>query len=349
MTGDAQGAIHVPKGLTILAGVLFVVVLLLSAVTYTVRFTEAAVLTTFGKAGEGAIKDQPGLKWKLPYPIQSVTKYDTRLQWVQTRSQTQVTKDQSQIVVEGFCTWRVKDPLKFFQRYSNAGPSASDHYRKAEENVRSSLQAALSVVGSFRMNEMFSQTPGSSRLPELEKKILESMSGAASGGVSAADYGIEIVDVGLSRVILPEATTKVVLERMMENRKRLVKEIESKGEAEAVRVKSTAEAMAKKISAFASQRAETIRATGDLESRPYYEKMNSNPELAVFLKNVELITLLQSKRTTLVTSTGMPGMGLLNPGAMNQLKPGEIPSANLPELEKNGREKANQGNAGGGQ
>lgn len=343
-----------PKGLTIFAGILFVVVLLLSAVTYTVRFTEAAVLTTFGKAGEGAIKTEPGLKWKLPYPIQSVTKYDTRLQWVQTRSQTQVTNDQSQIVVEGFCTWRVKDPLKFFQRYSNAGPSAQDHYRKAEENVRSSLQAALSAVGNYRMNELFSSTPGATKLPELEKRIKETMSGAGSGGVAASDYGIEVVDVGLSRVILPEATTKVVLERMIENRKRLVKEIESKGEAEAVRIKSNAEEMAKSITEFAKQRAETIRAIGDLEAKPYYEKMNTNPRLAVFLKNVELISALSSRRTTIVTSTGMPGMGLLDAGAMNGLEPGEIPSANLPKIDGASMQGSTRGsqeteNRGGGQ
>ena len=45
---------------------------------YTVRFTETAVVTTFGKAGPESVITEPGLRLKMPYPIQSVTRYDVR-------------------------------------------------------------------------------------------------------------------------------------------------------------------------------------------------------------------------------------------------------------------------------
>lgn len=320
-----------PKGLTIAIGILFVLVLVLSSVTYTVRFTEAAVLTTFGKAGDGANQTSPGLKWKLPYPIQSVTKYDTRLQWVQTRAQGLQTSDARQIIVESFATWRVSDPLKFFQRFGNAGPSASDHFKKAEETIRSSLAASMSSVSDFRMDEIFTPEVGKSRLRDLEAKMQQVL-GAGAPGSTMPEFGVTVVGVGISRVILPDSTTKPVIERMQANRDRLVKEIETKGEAEATSIKSAAETMADKIEAFASQRAAEIRGRGDREAAQFLAKMNTNAELAVFLKNIELINALQSKRTTIISSTGLPGMGLLDPAALENLKPGQIPSANLPPV-----------------
>ena len=72
-----------------LLALLFVAAVIAFAFSYTVRFTESAVVTTFGRAGEDAVVSEPGLKFKWPYPIQSVTKYDSRLRVLQTRSQTQ--------------------------------------------------------------------------------------------------------------------------------------------------------------------------------------------------------------------------------------------------------------------
>src|SRR5262245_35688907 len=100
--------------------------------TYTVRFTETAVLTTFGKASEADVIKEPGLGLKATDPIQSVTKYDKRVRLLTVKLETQQTADSKQVIVEGFCTWRVDDPLKFFQSFSNAGDRADEHYRKAE-------------------------------------------------------------------------------------------------------------------------------------------------------------------------------------------------------------------------
>ena len=85
----------------------------------TVRFTERAVVTTFGKAGESSVKTEPGLGFKWPYPIQSVTKYDTRQRYSETRSEALATADNRQIIVQSFIVWEVKDPLKFFQALNN--------------------------------------------------------------------------------------------------------------------------------------------------------------------------------------------------------------------------------------
>ena len=84
-------------GLIVLGFVLFMV-------TFSVRFTEAAVVTTFGKASETSVVnqdgDEAGLYFKWPYPVQSVTKYDRRVRILESRSETQLTADDRPIIVD---------------------------------------------------------------------------------------------------------------------------------------------------------------------------------------------------------------------------------------------------------
>lgn len=316
----------------VVLAVVFVAALLSYTVTYTVRFTERAVLTTFGKAGEGAIKEQPGLKFKWPSPIQSVTKYDTRLRFLQARSQTQQTADNRQIVVEAYCTWRVADPLKFFQRFSNAGDRASEHYRKADETLQSALRSAIGATSRYPMTQLFSAEPGGTKLPALEKDILTAMTAVDKTGESLSAYGVKVEDVGINRVVLPEETTKAVFERMGTNRERLAQEIIGRGDAEAQGIRSTAEMQARNIRSFADARAQEIRNIGDEEAAEYLSKMKENPELAVFLKNMEFLREVLAKRITLVLPQSTPGLELVPSDSLNNLKAGQVPVPKIPGL-----------------
>ena len=103
-----------------LFAIVFILMLIAFSATYTVRFTEIGVKTTFGSANESSIVNEPGLHFKAPYPFQSVTKYDKRIRLVQTRSETVQTADDFQIIVESYLFYRVSDPLKFFRSFSNA-------------------------------------------------------------------------------------------------------------------------------------------------------------------------------------------------------------------------------------
>lgn len=295
-------------------------------VTYSLRFTEVAVVTTFGEAGENSTITSPGLHFKAPYPIQSVTKYDTRVRFMQTRSETQQTADDRQIVVEAFVTWRVRDPLAFFQRFSNAGEREADHYRRAEEILRSALRSGLSETSRYRMDELFT-SEGRSKLPELEARVLATMTGTGTGGQSLASAGILVEAVGVNRVVLPEETTTAVFDRMAADRDRLVKEIEAQGFSSAEAIRSSARAQAETIRAFASARAEEIRTQGDIEGARFLGMMSANPELATFLRNMEFMATVMSRRITLVFPTTMPGFDVFRPDLFNGLKRGEIPTS----------------------
>lgn len=318
------------KTITYFVTAIFLIALLAFACTFTVRFTEAAVLTTLGKAEEKDVIKEAGLRFKIPY-FQSVTKYDVRVRVLTTKLETLNTADNRQVVVETFCMWRVSDPLKFFQRFSNAGYTAEEHYKAAETALRGNIRAAGALVSKYRIDQLFSASLAGgqrSALEELEigmKTAFESSSDSATG-LKLGDYGIAAVDVGITRILLPEETTKSVFERMKSNRDRLVKETESRGNAEAQAIKAKAESDAKKITDFAQRLAQEIRNRGEVEAAPYFAQMNSNPELAVFLQNMDFIRESYGKRTTLILSGSLPGLNLLFPDAIEQLKAGQIPS-----------------------
>jgi modulator of FtsH protease HflC len=315
----------VRRPLIIAAAAVFAIALLARAMAYTVRFTETGVLTTFGKADENAIKKEPGLYFKWPDPIQSVTKYDTRARFLQTQSEAQQTADSRQLVVEAFCTWRVEDPLKFFQKFSNKGARAEDHYAGAQDVLRGTLRSAMGEVSRYRMDDLFTNAGKPSKLPELEAKVLANLQSSSNNGNRIADYGIHVESVGINGIVLPEETTKAVFESMKADRARLVKELESKGAAEAQTIKSTADANARRIEEFAKAYAAEIRRKGDEEAATYVNQMNEAPDLAVFLKQIDFIKQSLGKRITWIVDTTMPGFELFAPSTLRKTEKGEVP------------------------
>ncbi len=314
------------KNLTIpLFAVLFILIIVLFSSSYTVRFTETAVKTTFGSASEDSIVAEPGLHWKAPYPIQSVTKYDKRIRIVQTRSETVQTADDFQIIVEAYLSYRVSDPLKFFRSFSNAGDRAQDHFAKAENDVlRDLLRSALGETSRYRMEDLFTSQSGASVIPQLEQEVFTLLVQGGGGEQPLAEYGIEISQIGIDRIVLPEETTSAVINRMGANRDRLAEGYESEGRSKARLINAEASSQAERIRAFAQRRADEILAKGEQEAAPYLAQQNINPDLAVFIQNIKLMREAMAKKFTLIFSTSDYGMQLFDPEVLKQSQ-GEIP------------------------
>ena len=310
----------------VLIAAIFVLAILSFTMAYTVRFNEVAVKTTFGKAGPESVVTEPGLKFKWPYPAQQIIKYDKRLRVVETRSETQLTADEFQIIAVSFVTYRVSDPLIFFQRFGNAGDRSIDHFRRAEDVIRDRLRSAMGEVSKFRMDELFTPERGQSKLGELEQRVMEQLTSAGEGGQGLSDYGIEVEGVGISRVRLPEDTTKSVIDRMAANRDKLSKELESRGQSEATAIVARAQSDATKIREFANRRAREIEARGEREAAPYLEAQQANAELAVFLQKLELMREAMAKRITLVLSVSDYGLDVFSPSTMRE-RVGALPAS----------------------
>jgi membrane protease subunit HflC len=296
---------YIVTGLIVLAVLAFMT-------TYSVRFTESAVVTTFGKA-DGA-RTEPGMGLRWPYPIQSVIKYDTRSRFVEAVPQTAATKDERQIIVSAFISWRVKDPLKFYQLYGS-GARPIEHLRKADDQLKGSLSAALASISEYRLDELLNAREGS-KLAELETKIkakLTSREQAGGAGLALQEGGIEMLSVGIYNIQMPESITQNVFDAMKAARTRIAADAVKKGEAEAEAIRAQADADSRTIMDFVRQRAESIRSQGDREAAQYFAKMSEVPELAVFLKSLELMRDGISSRTTIIWPFSAPGMGVMNP------------------------------------
>jgi membrane protease subunit HflC len=310
--------------------------ILLFMLSYTVRFTESAVITTFGSAGENAVVDDPGLKFKMPYPVQSVTTYDTRLRVLRTRSETQQTADDRQIVIETFCFWRVSDALAFFKAYSNAGDRPQDHYDKAEDILTDALRSAVSESSNYRLQELFTRDPSESKLAELEARILEALNSSTAAeedeggeqGIQAT--GIEVTTVGISRVVLPEATTQQVINRMKAGRERLAEEIRTEGESRATAIEAAADRDASLIESFALARAAAIRSEGIRESARFLAIQNESPELAMFLETLEFMKRDIGKKATLIQSVSDFGFQPFSSTFLSDLDENGVPRLRAP-------------------
>ncbi|HBS29568.1 MAG TPA: hypothetical protein DEB06_09000 [Phycisphaerales bacterium] len=295
--------------------------------SYTVRFNEAAIVTTFGQVSDRGVVTEPGLRFKWPAPVQSVTTYDTRARFLTTRGETQQTADDRQIIVEAFLVWRVSNPLEFYKRNRDqAGGAAAQQFRKAEDQLTSVLRSALSEVSRYRLTDLFGAEAGGSKLPELEQSILDRLRlPSDQGGWDVGSFGVEVLLVGISSIELPEETTRQVFERMTEGRKRLAAKTESEGQAEATAIRSQADAAAERIRAFARLRADQIRNEGQREAAQYLAALKEDEELASFLLTLDLMRDSLGRKSTVVLPTSLPGLLMFRPETLMRVRAGMLP------------------------
>ncbi len=288
------------KLLSIVFGLLLLAVLLLFSMTYTVSFHEVAIKTTFGRTGEDSVVTDPGLKFKLPIFADKITKYDTRLQLLETPEMQIQTADDLQLVVRAYMLWKIntetdQGPLQFFNNYStiaDAGESLEDLFRSEVKNSTS----------RFSFDDLLGVD---SKLSEAEENIRIAM-------LPVQDKGVLPVTIGISRVLLPAKTTTAVMGRMSETRRGLSEAERTRGNAEAVSIESDAKAKKEKILAFANLRAADIRRAGNAQAARYLEMMGEEPDLAIFLTWLDALELSLSQNTTVVLPTTVEPFHLMD-------------------------------------
>jgi membrane protease subunit HflC len=288
---------------SLLIGVAFLILIgfVLKSMTFTVSFTESAIRTTFGRVSESGVITEPGLKFKLPSPLQDVTIYDRRARVLEAPGQQIATADGRQIVAHAFMTWSITDPVVFYRRFARgaAGREPREHYKRAEDTLADQLRAALAVVSNYNLDDLFNESESGSQLQQLEQEIAARLR-SASGDASLAANGIEIGIVGINRVRLPANVTSKVIERMNDVRRRIAAEARNEGQAEAERIRSEATTAAERIKAFSEVRASQIRASGEKEAARWIAVLAENPELAEFMAYIEHLTNGFGRRMTLV-------------------------------------------------
>jgi membrane protease subunit HflC len=302
-------------------------------ITFTVRFNEAAIVTTFGNTGEGSVYNAPaergtpgedaGLHFKWPWPISQVArKYDTRIQVMDNVLEQQQLADNQTITVNTYLAWRISDPLKF---YKKVGSSAM-----ALESLNLGIQAARSVFGQYTFDQLTNSDPSKLKLDELEQE----MERRVQQELAALDNGITVEDVGIKRLMLPESVSMVVVDRMRSERSRMAAAARVEGEATSQTLRQNAESQRSLISEFAKATASELEAEGRQRAQEILARFSPDEEFAIYLLQLDALKATLNQKTTFVIDTSMPPFDLLRGLPQQQslpVNPPNSPSADAQE------------------
>lgn len=273
---------------TIIVAFVIIVVIGCMMCAYQVRFTETVVVTRFDRILDDKPSD-PGLHFKWPWPVDRVHRFDKRLRSFETVFTQAATKDQKTVVITAYATWRIQDARRFLERVGREDTAD----KKTGDLLNNQIQL---VLRQHPLSELVNTNANEMKLEQIEKEFLDGIKHEA-----LADYGIEVVSVGIKRLGLPESVTKDVFARMKEDRQSAIKQLTAEGEAKATEIRVSAEEISKKIIARAEAYAKTLRGQGDAEAAKYYQLFAENPELSAFLKKLETVeSIFESGQITLV-------------------------------------------------
>ena len=218
---------NAPKNRNLIVGIVLVAVIFVATLmVYTVDVTEYAVVTQFGDPV--AVYDNPGLKVKLPDPIQSVQRVDKRLQVYQTTSIELLTLDKKSISLDYYGTWKIVDPVLYLKTVKNQSG--------AEARLLDVFSSSLGVqLGKYNLDQLVNTDDEMLRLDQM---VADTVTYAKD---RASEYGIEVVDAQIRVLNFPNANKQSVYDRMSAEREQMAQKYRAEGSEEASKIRADAE------------------------------------------------------------------------------------------------------------
>jgi membrane protease subunit HflC len=263
-----------------------------------VEETEHAVITQFGKPV--AVRSEAGLYWKLPTPIQRVTRLDKRILFTATPETELLTSDKKNVLTATYLSWRIADPV----RYLTALRTRDFAETRLAALVQSELGSALGAIPFERLVPAEGRGGG---LLDLEARVQK-----ASARVAADDFGIDIVSLGVTRLSFPQQNLESVFARMRAERERIASGYRSEGKAEAQKIRAEADRQRAEVVSTAEGDAERLRGEGEAEAaRIYADAYQGHEKFYRFLRTLESYEKVLDGNTTLVLPADSPFLQLL--------------------------------------
>ena len=250
---------------------------------FTVSETQQALVVQFGNP-KHTIRDA-GLHFKIPV-LQQVIYLDKRILNLDPPAQEIIASDQKRLVVDAIARFRIIDPLLTYQT--------------SQTETRVAQRLGTIIISNLRqvLGEQAFENLLSGERAQLMLDIRDTVN------ADSASFGIEMVDVRLRRVDLPEANSQAIYQRMQTEREREAQESRAKGREQAVRIRAQAERERTVLLAVAERDSSILRGEGDGQAvKIFADAFNTDKEFFEFYRSMQAYRkTMSSEDTTLVLS-----------------------------------------------
>jgi len=263
-----------------------------------VREGQAVLVTRFGRPVRADA--EAGLHWKLPWPIEQAVWLDMRRRIHEGGHTEMLTRDKKNVIVRTFVVWRIADVLAFTQAIGDES--------SAEGKLDGLLtNAAIATLGGHDLSAIVSTNPEDLQVDRIEAELL-----AATAPMARQSYGIEIEQIRLERVALPEENVSAVFNQMRAERQQFAAKFRAEGEQDASRIRSEADLEAAKIRADGAEQAAHIRGQAEAEAAKTYADAHAvDPEFYKFTRALDALDKVVTSGTTLILGTDAEPFSLL--------------------------------------
>lgn len=243
--------------------------MLLSSTMFTVDQREYALVKRLGEVV--AIKKESGLYVKAPF-VDSVVYFDKRIVTLDWEEPDRfITSEKKNVLVDSFVKWRIIDPQKYYVSVRGDEVQAE---RRLSQMVNDGLRAEF---GKRTIHEVVSGE---------RSQIMEILRQRADR--ESRQIGIQVLDVRIKRVDLPENVSNSVYDRMEAERKSVANQLRSEGSAAAEKIRADADRQREVIVAEAYKEAQRIKGEGDAKAAEIYSaSYGKNPEFYAFYRSLE--------------------------------------------------------------
>lgn len=236
----------------------------------------------------GQIKDvvlEPGLNFKLPPPFQNVSYIDRRLLTLEsTDAEPMLTAEKQRVVIDWYVRWRITNPSEYIR---NVGLDEKAGANQLNRVVRNAFQEAI--------NRRTVKDLLSLKREQLMADVKTEVLGVVRG---AKPWGVDVIDVRITRVDYVDAITESVYRRMEAERKRVANELRSTGAAEGEKIRADADRQREITVANAYREAQKIKGEGDAEAaRTFAESFGRDPQFAQFYRSLDAYKATFSKKS----------------------------------------------------
>jgi modulator of FtsH protease HflC len=252
---------------------ILVVLAFLSATFFVVDQRQFGVVFQLGEIKK--VVTEPGLDWKIPL-VQNVSYIDKRLLTLESSdTEPTLTAEKQRVVIDWFVRWRISEPQQYIR---NVGLNESAGALQLNRVVRNSFQQE---VNKRTLNELLS-TRREQLMEDVKREVLRAVSGAEK------PWGMDVVDVRITRVDYAESITASVYQRMETERKRVANELRSTGFAEGEKIRADADRQREVILADAYKQAQAVKGDGDAKAAALYgEAFGKDPSFAQFYRSLD--------------------------------------------------------------